>query len=200
MRTYAIGIDDHYAWANLVSIEVSGPTDVLLDRRRVELLEPHLAVSPYHHDALHLPLTQAEILVRAVQTSANRLAHAALSSLLQSLAPARCVRVAIRTPPLENWPLPVSATVADTWTRNRADGMLYHHALTQAAARLGLEVFHFNKDSVMELAARARDTRADALARHLKTLGAPLGPPWRASHITACAGAILASASSSTHV
>lgn len=196
MRTYTIGIDDHYAWAALVSLETTGSTDVVLDRRRVELLEPPLAVSPYHHDALHLPLPQAEELARAVQASANRLAQSALSSLLESLAPARCVGIAIRVPPLERWPLPVSETVADTWTRNRADGMLYHHALTQAAAQLGLDVFHFNKDSVMELAAQTRGTQADALARQLKALGAPLGPPWRAGHVTACAGAILASASS----
>ncbi|MEQ1910575.1 MAG: hypothetical protein ABMA15_17275, partial [Vicinamibacterales bacterium] len=71
MSEYCIGIEDHYAWANLVSITASGPDEILLDKRRVELLDQELPASPYHHNALHIPLSEAETLVRDVQTSAN---------------------------------------------------------------------------------------------------------------------------------
>ncbi|MGH7619153.1 MAG: hypothetical protein ACREPM_18180 [Gemmatimonadaceae bacterium] len=54
MSEYFIGIEDHYAWANLVSVAMSGAGDVLLDKRRVELLDQRLAVSPYHHDTLRM--------------------------------------------------------------------------------------------------------------------------------------------------
>ena len=57
---YSIGIEDHYAWANLVSVTTSGPDELLLDKRRVELLDPQLTASPYHHDTLHMPISEAE--------------------------------------------------------------------------------------------------------------------------------------------
>jgi len=83
VRDYAIGIDDHYGMANLVSVTTSGHTATLLDRRRVELLDRQLPSSPYHHDALRVPHSEAEALVRAVRTRAKELATIALSSLIQ---------------------------------------------------------------------------------------------------------------------
>src|SRR5258706_8908609 len=98
MSEYSIGIEDHYAWANLVSVTTSGPEAVLLDRRRVELLDQQLPASPYHHDTLKMPLSEAEKLVRKVQKSAAGRASAALSSLIGDLAPAKCRSIAIRVP------------------------------------------------------------------------------------------------------
>lgn len=192
MSEYSIGIEDHYAWANLVSVTTSGPDEILLDKRRVELLDGQLPASPYHHDTLQMPLAVAEKLVRDVQTSANKRAKAALSSLIAELAPAKCRGVAIRVPPLPELPATVAEIHASTWITNRADGMIYHQALTRAAVQLSLRVFLFEKDNVLELAAQAREKTARDLERQLKALGATLGPPWRKGHVIACAGAILA--------
>src|SRR2546425_11980935 len=60
MSEYSIGIEDHYAWANLVSVTTSGPNEILLDKRRVELLDQQLTASPYHHESLQMPLSGAE--------------------------------------------------------------------------------------------------------------------------------------------
>src|SRR5256885_8121563 len=100
MSEYSIGIEDHYAWANLVSVTTSGPNESLLDRRRVELLDQELTGSPYHHETLRMPLSEAEQLVRDVQASANQRAISALSLLIEELAPAKCRGIAIRVPPL----------------------------------------------------------------------------------------------------
>src|SRR5438034_10986618 len=108
MSEYSIGIEDHYAWANLVSVTTSGPKEILLDKRRVELLDQQLTASPYHHDTLQMPLSGAETLVRDVQTSANKRAKSALSSLIGELAPARCRNIAIQVPPLATLPAPAS--------------------------------------------------------------------------------------------
>src|SRR5436190_6196097 len=107
MSEYSIGIEDHYAWANLVSV-TSGPREILLDTRRVELLDQQLTASPYHHETLRMPPSEAEKLVRDVKRSANTLAKSALSSLLGELAPARCRAVAIRVPPLSGLPASVA--------------------------------------------------------------------------------------------
>src|SRR5436305_5763410 len=195
MSEYSIGIEDHYAWANLVSVTTSGPNEILLDKRRVELLDQQLTASPYHHETLQMPVSGAEKLVRDVKTSANKRATAALSSLIGELAPARCRGIAIRVPPLTDLPATVAEVHASTWIMNRADGMIYHQALTQAAAQLDLTVFYFDKNNVLELAAQARGKTARDLERQLKALGITLGPPWRKGHVIASAGAILAHAS-----
>jgi hypothetical protein len=192
MNEYSIGIEDHYAWANFVSVTTSGADEILVDKRRVELLESGLPASPYHHDAAHLPLSAAETLVRAVTASANKSAKSALSSLIGDLAPARCRGIAIRVPPLSDWPVSVAEVQGKTWTRNRADGMIYHHALTHAAAQLKLPVVYFGKDTVLEFAAQARGKTPRDLERQLKAFRTTFGPPWRQGHVVACAAAILA--------
>ena len=70
--------------------------------------------------------------------------------------------------------------------------MIYHHALTHAAAQLNLRVFYFEKDNVLERAAQARRKTARDLERQLKAIGSTVGPPWRKGHVIACAGAIVA--------
>jgi hypothetical protein len=189
---YSIGIEDHYAWANLVSVTTSGPDEMLLDTRRVELLDQQLAASPYHHETLQMPLSGAEKLVRDVKTSANNRARSALSTLIGELAPATCRGIAIRVPPLPDLPATVAEVHANTWIMNRADGMIYHQALTQAAAELNLRISYFEKDNVLELAAQARGKTARDLERLLKAFGPALGRPWRKGHVVACAGAIFA--------
>jgi hypothetical protein len=78
---------------------------------------------------------------------------------------------------------------------NRADGIIYHQALTQAAAQHDLGVCYFEKGNVLELAAQARGKTARDLERQLKAAGQSLGPPWRKGHVIACAGAIVAQVS-----
>jgi hypothetical protein len=192
MSEYSIGIEDHYAWANLLSVTTSGPNEILLDRRRVELLDRQLTASPYHHETLRMPPSRAEKLVRDVKTSANKRAKSALSSLIGELAPAKCRGIAIRVPPLPDFPATVAEVHANRWLMNRVDGMIYHQALTQAAAQLNLRVFYFEKHNVLELAAQARGKTARDLERRLKAFGTALGPPWRKGHVVACAGAIVA--------
>ncbi len=198
MTEYSIGIEDHYAWANLVSVTTSGVNEILLDKRRVELLDEQLAASPYHHETLQMSLSGAEKLVRDVKTSANNRARSALSSLIGELAPAKCRGIAIRVPPLPNLPATVTEVHANTRIMNRADGMIYHQALTQAAAQLNLGVFYFEKDNVLELAAQARGKTVRDLERHLKAFGTTLGRPWRKGQVVACAGAIFAHVSAAT--
>jgi hypothetical protein len=192
VNEYSIGIEDHYAWANLVCVAISGPAELLLDRRRVELLDPSLPSSPYHRDTLRMPVADAEQLVRDVSASAQARATSALSSLAAELGPAVCHAIAIRVPPLPHLPTSVAEAHADSRVLNRADGMIYHQALTDAAAQLGLKICYFEKSTALTLAAQARGTTAGELERRLKALGATLGPPWQKGHIIAAAGAILA--------
>jgi hypothetical protein len=191
MSDFAIGIEDHYGWANLVSIAVSGPDVTLLDKRRVELIDPDLPASPYHHETLQMQPSDAERLVRDVRASANRRSHIALESLIAELAPATCRAIAIRIPPLLELPAGVAEIHANARILYRADGMIYHQALTSAAAQLNLRVFHFDKSRILEQAAQALGIGSADLESRLKALGTTLRPPWRKGHLVACAGAIV---------
>jgi hypothetical protein len=173
---------------------MDGPDVVLLDRRRVTLLDPGLPAAPYHHDSRHLSPPEAEQLVVDVTASANDHAAAALSALLADLAPAPCGGLAIRVPPLPRLPASAAEALGDARVMNRADGMIYHDALTRAAAQLGLSVTYFDKGSVLARAAESCGTTAQELERRLKALALAHGPPWRQGHVLACAGAILARA------
>jgi hypothetical protein len=192
MSEYCVGIEDHYGWANLVSVATVGPNTMLVDSRRVVLLDPPLAASPYHRDTRQMSLTDAEKLVSDVRASANNCAASALSSLIAQLAPATCRAIAIRVPPLPRLPATVAEAHADARVMNRADGMIYHQALTQAATQLHLRVTHFEKNTVLALAAEGRGMTAHDLEGRLKAFGTTHGPPWRKGHVLACAGAILA--------
>jgi hypothetical protein len=195
MSEYSIGVDDHYAWANLVSVTTVDSDERLVDRRRVDLLDQLLPASPYHRDSLTLTAREAERLIRAVRTSAGHHAKAALSTLITELAPATCRSIAMRVPPLPRLPDTVAEAHADAAIRNRADGMIYHQAITEAAGQLGLRVFYFEKATILALAATTHGTTARDLERRVKGFGRVLGPPWRKGHIVACAGAIWAHAS-----
>ena len=118
MSEYSIGMEDHYAWANLVSITTSGRNEILLDKRRVELLDRQLTASPYHHETLLMPLSVAEEIVRDVKTSANKRAKSALLLLIGELAPAKCRGIAIRVP-LPDLPATVAEVHANTWKLSR---------------------------------------------------------------------------------
>jgi len=193
MRHFAIGVEDHYGWANLVSVAVSGLDITLINKRRVDLIEPDLPASPYHHETLQMQHSKAEKLVRSVRASANKCAKTALASLVSELAPATCRAMAIRTPPLAELPAKVAEVHANPYVMHRADGMIYHQALTRAANQLGLSVLNFDKSHVLELAAaQFRGLTSSTLENRLKALGRPLQPPWRKGHIIACAGAIVA--------
>jgi hypothetical protein len=194
IREYEIGIDDHYGMANLVSVAVSGHSATLLDKRRVALIDRELPSSPYHHDTLRLPHSEAEAVVRAVRARADTLATIAMSSLISDLAPARCRGISIRVPPLDDLPATVAEVHANPWIMYRADGMIYHQSITRAAMHCKLSVFHFEKARAVECAAQAWGMTARDLDRQLKALGKAFGPPWRKDHVIACAGAILAHA------
>ncbi len=200
MSDFVVGIEDHYAWANLVSVAADGSDARILDRRRVELLDTGLPASPYHGDTIGMPLLEAESLVRDVRRSAAQRATAALATLIADLSPATCRGIAIRTPPLTRLPERVAEAHADARIRNRADGMIYHLALTDAARARGLEVLFFDRGTVLALAAAARGTTPQALEQQLQQLGKRYGPPWRRGHVVASAGALLAQSAASLPV
>lgn len=173
------GIADHAGWAVVVCVA----DGEVIDRRRIELLEPGLPTMPYHHDAQGIAADEAETLVARVRQSAARCAEAALAAL-----PANVRAIAIRKrPPL---PATVAERVADYWAQTRADGVMYRDVVAEAAQARGWSVVEYETKTALQQAAGALGL--DDISARLDEIGKALGPPWQKDHRLAAAAAIAA--------
>jgi hypothetical protein len=188
-----VGVADHNGWAIFVSVGVTDGAPEVVDRRRVELIEPGLPKQPYEHETFGMNTSDAERLVQDVRESALHCAERALSRLQLRLGTTReIVSIALRTAPLPRLPGTVAEVHASRPVMLRADPMLYHYALCTSAASLGIRVATFARGEERQQAAEAIATTAQQLDRFLSGLRASLGPPWQQDHQSAAARAIAA--------
>ena len=182
----SLGVSDHGGWAVFVTVTRSG---TLVDRRRVELVDPSLPKLPHHHDARGLSVDDAVALVERVRRSAERCASARLEELETSV-PATIDRIALRScPPL---PATIAGRISNYRASNVADWVMYREALANAAAARGWLVHWFDAKRVFADAARALDLKT--IHDLLEKTGAAVGPPWQKDHRLAMAAAISAAA------
>ena len=187
------GVSDHSGWAIFVCIAAEKGAPAVIDRRRVELIDPGLPKQPYEHDTLNLTAAAAEELVREVRESAVQCSERALSRLRRELGAAReVVSIALRTAPLPRLPGTVAEVHASYSVTNRADAMLYHDALCTAASSLGIGVATFDRGREVPLAAEVLGATEAGVEQFLAGLRATLGPPWQQDHRAAAARAIAA--------
>lgn len=67
-----LGVADHNGWAECVTVAASRGVPVVVDRRRLELIEPGIPSMPYHHETLTMPRPEGERLVARVRESVLR--------------------------------------------------------------------------------------------------------------------------------
>jgi hypothetical protein len=187
------GVADHNGWAVFVCVSVKDGSPEVIDRRRVELIEPGLPRQPYEHDTVGMNVAEAERLVQEVRESAAHCAERALSRLRSGLGTmGEILSIALRTAPLPRLPGSVAEVHASWPVTVRADAMLYHDALCTSAASLGIIVDTFARGEERPRAAEATAATAERLDRFLSGLRASLGPPWQQDHQAAAARAIAA--------
>src|SRR6201990_1414716 len=90
-----VGIADHFGWA--VAVTASADYEVV-DRRRIELVEPGVTPAPIHYDSARLDVAATAALVARVRASVVRATSAALDEIAAAL-PAPVVSISMRT-----WP------------------------------------------------------------------------------------------------
>ncbi len=187
-----VGVADHNGWAVCVTVGVTGGRPVVVDRRRVELVEPGIPSQPYHHETVGMPLVEAERLVARVRRSVLRTTAAALAALRDALPRWEIAAMTLRTPPLAYVPVTVAQAHASYPVMCRADGMMYHDALSTAARHLNLAIVLHEPGDALERAAAHTATPVASVERFLQEAGAALGPPWRKEHRLAAAAALAA--------
>lgn len=189
-----IGIAHHLGWA--VAVTATDDHEVV-DRRRIELVEPGLPAAPVHHEGgpheLHRtgpPLTDEELaaLVERVRASSSRVAGAELDALAADLgAPVSSIS-------LRAWPADFPTDVAIQRVaphESQADSVMYRSVLAELARARGWQVCTFDAASVEEEAAIVIGSDADEVLRAPRSV---LGPPWAKDHRMAFAATIVAAA------
>jgi hypothetical protein len=180
-----LGIADHFGWA--VAITASADHRVV-DRRRIELVEPGVTPAPIHYDRGRLDDGAAAAVVAEVRASVARAAAAALDGIAAALADP-IVSISLRA-----WPADFPTDIA-TQRRSpyeaRADAIMYRQELAELAGERGWDVHRYVAKHVVDQAVRVLGDRADEVLHGPRTA---LGPPWTKDHRTALAATIVAGA------
>ena len=174
------GIYDHAGWAIVVCVAGSK----LLDKRRVELVDPGLPSLPHHHPCQHLPIVEAVALVARVRASAEACARRAFDTLPKGIG-----AIAIRKRP--KLPPTVAERIRSYYAQTRADGVMFRDALEAAALARGWRVHEYEAKTVLAEAAAALRLKHDIDA-WLQDVGRNAGRPWTGDHRLAMAAAIVA--------
>jgi hypothetical protein len=183
-----VGIADHLGWA--VAVTASEDHEVV-DRRRIELVEPGLSAAPIHYESWRLDVAETAALVEEVRASVVRATAAALADLASAL-PEPVASISLRT-----WPpdFPQEITVQRRKPYEaRADAIMYRQVLDDAARARGWDVHLYNAKDVEEQAVGVLGERANDVLHGPR---ARLGPPWTKDHRVALAAAIMAGAAAS---
>jgi hypothetical protein len=179
-----VGIAHHLGWAVAVT---ASDGHVVVDRRRIELIEPGMATAPIEHEARHLDEDAAARMVAQVRESALRATSASLDQLAASL-PGPVVSMSLRAWPLD-FPDDIAVQRRPPYD-SRADSVMYCQVLSDCAHARGWKVHLFEARGVEAQAARILGVRASDVLHGSR---ATLGPPWTKDHRIALAATVVAS-------
>jgi hypothetical protein len=178
-----LGIAHHLGWA----VAVTGSADHrVVDRRRIELIEPGMATAPIHHEGKPLDDAATAVLVAQVRASAMRATSASLDQLAAAL-PEPIVSMSLRA-----WPPDFPDDIAVQRRvpyESRADSVMYRQVLAELARARGWDLHLYDARNVEGQAAGILAERADDVLRGPR---ATLGPPWAKDHRMALAATIVA--------
>jgi hypothetical protein len=180
-----LGIADHFGWA----VAVTAAGHEVVDRRRIELVEPGVTPAPIHYDSKELDVAATAALVTRVRASVARATAAAFDALDAAL-PEPLASISLRT-----WPPDFPDDVAvqrRTPYEARADAIMYRQVIAELARVRGWQVDLYDAKSVITQATRVLGDRASDV---LDGPRAKLGPPWTKDHRTVLAATVVVDAS-----
>jgi len=186
-----LGVAHHLGWAVAV---IAGADHRVVDRRRIELIEPGLPAAPIHHEggphAFHRSAERLgdgalAQLVYDVRASSVRATSAALDELAAT-APEPIVSMAVRGWP-DDFPDDI-AVMRRAPYESRADSVMYCQVLTEVARARGWLVHFYSPKHIEDTAADMLGHRSDEILHGPRTT---LGPPWSKDHRMALAATIV---------
>jgi len=191
----AFGMKAHSGWAALVVLGTQRGELRVVDRRRMELVEPHetsWAGAPYHA-AEDLGAAEARALIGRGYASAGRVAvremHAAAKRATDAEHRIAACAVLVGNP-MPEWT--VDEIRAVHFRMHKAEGVLFRDALANAAGACGLKLLSVPEKLLEQHAERELSTPLDSLRKAIASLGKAAGPPWGKDQKEAALAAMIA--------
>lgn len=171
----AFGLKAHSGWAVLVVIGRQRDELVVVDRRRIELVDEAWAKQPYHA-AEGLESRVARDLVKRGTDSAHRFALDEIKAAIKRERNrkneiAGCA-VVVGTP-MPDWN--TDEILAVHFRMHKAEGALFQNALVRASEKCKLNTLPVLEK---ELLVQATSQLGDKRVQQISGLGKPIGPPW----------------------
>lgn len=188
----AFGIKAHSGWAALVVVGKLDGDFVVVDRRRIELVEDEWAKQPYHAAEDLKPDAARDVVKRGIE-AAHRIAVREMRRAVkregerENQVTACAILVAN---PMPNWG--VEQILAVHFRMHKAEGVLFRDALVHAAGECGLRLVAIPEKLLMEHAERALGIPVSGLVKKITTIGKSVGPPWGKDQKDAALAALVA--------
>jgi hypothetical protein len=178
-----VGIADHLGWA--VAVTACADHEVV-DRRRIELVEPGITAAPIHYESRRLDVAATVALVAKARASVVRATSAALDEIAAAL-PEPVVSISLRDSP-PGFPEDIAVQRRAPY-ESRADAIMYRQVLAELARARAWDVHRYDAKIVVD---QATGILAERAGEVLHGPRATLGPPWTKDHRTALAATIVA--------
>jgi hypothetical protein len=188
----AFGMKAHSGWAAAVVLGDRDGELVVVDRRRIDLVEEEWAKQPYHAAEDRKP-AEARALVRRGAEAAHRIAAREMRAAVERERGrgndvAGCA--VLVGDPMPDWS--VEEILAVRFRMHKAEGVLFRDALVRAAEGCGLRLVAVPEKLLAKLAGQVLRTPAGGLQKQIAALGKSEGPPWGKDRKDAALAALVA--------
>jgi len=188
----AFGMKAHSGWAALVVVGKRAGELVMVDRRRIELVEDEWAKQPYHAAEDMKPDAARDVVERGVK-AAHRIAaiemRAAVTRERERENEVTACAVLVSSP-MPDWS--VDEILAVHFRMHKAEGVLFRDALVRASKACGLKLVAIPEKLLTKHAEKALGMKATGLEKKIAVLGKSAGPPWGKDQKDAALAALVA--------
>jgi hypothetical protein len=182
VNSAALGFRAHSGWAAAVALGGSPRSPEVIDRRRIELIEPGSpgGVQPYHV-ARTMDLPKAQEFINSVIAAIDRSALIAVRALADAVngmgQQIRCCGIVLAS----GRALPsLGATLRSHAMVHTAEGELYRAAIARAAKNLSWRCVRVPERDLYKLASKRLRIPEPKLKLRITEMGRAVGSPWSA--------------------
>jgi len=186
------GLKAHSGWAALVVVGESGGEPVIVDRRRIELVEHGWAKQPYHAAEDLEPARARDLIKRGIQEAQRNAIREIRAAIKREAVRGNEVSACavLVGNPMPDWT--VEQILAVHFRMHKAEGVLFRDVLARAAEDCGLKLVAIPEKQLTEHAERALNTPSSTLAKQIARLGKSVGAPWGKDQKDATLSALVA--------
>lgn len=181
MLNTALGFRVHSGWAALVAVAEPRNAPLVIDRRRLELIDPRAqsAQQPYHA-AKEMKLADAAAFLKQRTSATLATATASLQDVVSELdakgyaVAGACVLLGSGRPTGD-----LAATLRSHAMIHTAEGQFFRNALQNACHSCGVPLLGVKEKKLVSRAVNDIRISPAELHRRIAEAGKSIGPPWR---------------------